>query len=105
MRTAGWTKAACSLDAPAEPLPAPTQWSDVERNSINTFELVLFQRFPVLRRVCDFMRENGAGSAHVSGSGSAVFGLFASEAAARTAESVIAMDPTLRTYICRTLAG
>jgi 4-diphosphocytidyl-2-C-methyl-D-erythritol kinase len=100
-----WLDESGMLEATGEPLPAPKQWSDVDKSSINTFELVLFQRFPLLRRVCDFMRENGAGTAHVSGSGSAVFGLFDSEAAARTAESVVAMDPSLRTFICRTLAG
>jgi 4-diphosphocytidyl-2-C-methyl-D-erythritol kinase len=100
-----WLDASGLLSDPGEALPAPAHWEDVDRNSTNTFEMVLFQRFPVLRRVCDFMRENGAGSAHVSGSGSAVYGLFTSETAARTAESVIAMDPTLRTYVCRTLAG
>jgi 4-diphosphocytidyl-2-C-methyl-D-erythritol kinase len=99
-----WLDDSALLTDPDEPLQLPVGWHDVERQSTNSFEMVLFQRYPVLRRICDFLRENGAGIAHVSGSGSAVFGLFASEAAARAAEVVVGMDPTLRTYVCRTLA-
>lgn len=89
----------------AEPeWPVPAYWDDVELRSINTFEEVLFDRYPGLRRVRDFMRDNGAGIAHVSGSGSAVFGIFSDIAAANAAQRVLALDSTLKVYLTHTLS-
>lgn len=55
-------------------------WSDVAKKATNDFERVLFKRFPELQRTRDFLREMGATIAMVSGSGSALFGIFESEA-------------------------
>jgi 4-diphosphocytidyl-2-C-methyl-D-erythritol kinase len=99
-----WLDESGILGEPEGPLPAPSNWPDVDQRSTNTFELVLFQRFPALRRVCDFLRDNGARCAHVSGSGSAVFGLFDSADSANAARQVLAMDPTLRTIETHTLS-
>lgn len=48
----------------------------------NDFEAVVFERFPQLAWLCDEMRMAGALASHLCGSGSAVYGIFASQAAA-----------------------
>jgi 4-diphosphocytidyl-2-C-methyl-D-erythritol kinase len=48
---------------------------DVERSE-NDLEAIAFGRWPVLRRFRDALRENGADTALLSGSGSSVFGVF-----------------------------
>jgi len=50
---------------------------------VNDFEAPVFERYPVLQSVRDGLREDGAGYAAMSGSGSAVFGVFESAEAAR----------------------
>ena len=42
----------------------------------NQFESVLFQHYPLLLKIKDFLVENGAFAALVSGSGSSIFGVF-----------------------------
>jgi 4-diphosphocytidyl-2-C-methyl-D-erythritol kinase len=51
-------------------------WSDVEQIAVNDFEKVLFQKFPALLQLRDALRQTGARIALVSGSGSAVFGVY-----------------------------
>ena len=52
---------------------------------VNDFQPVLEQRYPVIAQVCSDLYEQGAVFARMSGSGSAVFGLFRSERRMRTA--------------------
>lgn len=52
---------------------------------VNDFETSVFAKFPVIGEVKALMLERGAAYAAMSGSGSSVFGIFDSEAAAREA--------------------
>lgn len=47
-----------------------------KNNLVNDFEDVVFEEYPVIRGIKDSLYENGAIYASMSGSGSAVFGLF-----------------------------
>ncbi len=55
-------------------LPLP-EWKD---NLVNDFEASIFSKFPAVRQLKQMMYNNGAIYASMSGSGSAVFGLFSS---------------------------
>jgi 4-diphosphocytidyl-2-C-methyl-D-erythritol kinase len=61
-------------------------WDRLASDSLNDFESVVFSRHPVLAEIRDALMERGAGLARMSGSGSAVFGIFdSSEHAQETA--------------------
>ena len=51
----------------------------------NSFEAVVFPEYPALRLIKERLLQNGAAAAMMSGSGSTVFGLFKSAAAAQKA--------------------
>ncbi|HUP90018.1 MAG TPA: 4-(cytidine 5'-diphospho)-2-C-methyl-D-erythritol kinase [Longimicrobiales bacterium] len=55
---------------------APQDWDDVANKATNDFERVVFKRHPELERMRDSLREMGARIALLSGSGSALFGIF-----------------------------
>lgn len=57
---------------------------------VNDFQPVLEQRYPVIGRVRKELYEQGAAFAQMSGSGSAVFGLFSSESLMASAFQVLA---------------
>ena len=56
---------------------------------VNDFQPVLEQRYPVISRVCADFYEQGADFAQMSGSGSAVFGLFSSQTCMAAAYQVL----------------
>ncbi len=64
----------------------------------NDFERSAFEQHPALSTICQRLREQGADYAAMSGSGSTLFGLFASVDNAERAQSAF---PDLPTYICR----
>ena len=57
-------------------------WESAAAHAENDFFDVVAQRHPVVRRIRDSLRERGARIAMLTGSGSAVFGIFDSEPAA-----------------------
>jgi 4-diphosphocytidyl-2-C-methyl-D-erythritol kinase len=57
----------------------PRDWNDVAHQAVNDFEPVLFTRFPELAEYKKALVDTGAGAALLSGSGSALFGVYASE--------------------------
>ncbi len=75
---------------------APTLFERVFRND---FEPMLFRSYPELRTLRDELRDSGAFYAAVTGSGSAVFGVFESEQAARRAAR--RWSASLQCFVCR----
>jgi 4-diphosphocytidyl-2C-methyl-D-erythritol kinase len=55
----------------------------------NDFESLICRRFPRIREACQILLEHGALAAQLSGSGSAVFGIFSDRNKARKALSRI----------------
>ncbi len=78
-----WAEAATAEAAARD---SPSEWM------LNDFELVAFRQFPVLEEIKCRLREEGARHALMSGTGSAVFGLFDSSDAARRALAGIEAD-------------
>ena len=65
-------------------------WDDVAKAAVNDFEKVLFARFPQLRQLRDALHASGAAIALLSGSGSALFGVYADAGRAEQARSELA---------------
>lgn len=51
----------------------------------NDFEVIVFKKYPELVEIMDFLTHSGAFYAHMSGSGSSIYGLYASEKLAKRA--------------------
>ncbi|MCS6965299.1 MAG: 4-(cytidine 5'-diphospho)-2-C-methyl-D-erythritol kinase [Candidatus Kapabacteria bacterium] len=75
-----------------------------QRYLVNEFEPVLFAHYPVLRQLRDELLQAGAFYAAVTGSGSAVFGVFATEDEARRASRRWDHSP-IQTCVCRVFTG
>jgi 4-diphosphocytidyl-2-C-methyl-D-erythritol kinase len=75
----------------AEPRPdlsALVRSSDLSRwrnELVNDFEAPVLEAYPAIRSVKQLLNDQGAGYASLSGTGSAVYGLFRDAAAARDA--------------------
>jgi 4-diphosphocytidyl-2-C-methyl-D-erythritol kinase len=67
----------------------PNNWSDVAAGAVNTFETVVFSRYPQLSTACTELRASGAQVALLSGSGSAIFGIFDDAAACERAQRAL----------------
>jgi 4-diphosphocytidyl-2-C-methyl-D-erythritol kinase len=67
-------------------------WEALIRLAENAFEEALFPGRPELRRIRDRLRGLGAAPALLSGSGSAVFGIFSDPEAASTAEATESLE-------------
>ena len=98
-----WLDESGTLAAASAPWPPPESWEDVAARARNSFEPVLFDRFPILRELRDALRRAGAAIAMLSGSGSALFGVFADEAAATAAHRALVVTPHARIFRARTL--
>jgi 4-diphosphocytidyl-2-C-methyl-D-erythritol kinase len=80
------------------------------RTGANDLEKVVARRHPIVSKLVRALNKEGAFHASLSGSGSAVFGLFARRSAAQQAARVLAgprtfMTPTLTRRACRGLAA
>ena len=73
-------------------------------NLINDFEAVVFELEPEIRRARNALLNAGAGTALLTGSGSAVFGIFDSEDAQRRAIQTIELETGWRVFPCRMVA-
>lgn len=98
-----WLDQRAALPAAEASWAAPRSWQDVEKRASNTFESVLFERFPELARVRDLLQRAGAAIALLSGSGSALFGIFADPQTAAAAQQSLSREPHLRLHLARTL--
>lgn len=73
----GWLDAErCWSEDERREVSAPLDWDDVAGRATNDFERVIFKRYPQLEAMRDSLREMGARIALLSGSGSALFGIF-----------------------------
>ena len=82
-----WLDANGQLMAPRTHDISARSWHDVEQVAINDFEPVLFQRYPRLRELRDALRASGSSISLVSGSGAALFGVYADAAQAEAASA------------------
>lgn len=95
-------------------LPVPPKWlGDIETGDWeglaalqqNDFELVAFERTPALRATRDALVEAGALMARLTGSGSALFGVYLDESRARDAAHLVdAMDGVAAAIVVPTLS-
>jgi 4-diphosphocytidyl-2-C-methyl-D-erythritol kinase len=69
----------------------------------NDLEKVVLQQFPIIAQIKKKLLALGADGALMSGSGSAVFGLFANEAEARKAGKVFLNDSGYQVFVTETL--
>ena len=72
-------------------LEGPKAWKD---HLVNDFEVSVFSRFPEIKQIKETLYRLGATYASMTGSGSAVFGLFANEAAALKKEGEDQLEPS-----------
>jgi 4-diphosphocytidyl-2-C-methyl-D-erythritol kinase len=98
-----WLDERGELTQPRGQIALSRSWQDVENTAVNTFESVLFERFPALAELRDGLDACGATIAMVSGSGSALFGVFVADDAAREAQQGLAQHPGITTHLARTL--
>jgi 4-diphosphocytidyl-2-C-methyl-D-erythritol kinase len=77
-------------------------WERVSQRAHNDFELIVMEQLPALRHVLAALREHGAFMARMSGSGSAVFGIFdeaqACTAAARALHATLPQCTMIETH-------
>lgn len=71
-----WLDESGTLQPPTDASVCPQNWHDVERRAVNDFEPVIFARHPQLAHLRNSLRTSGADIALLSGSGSAVFGVY-----------------------------
>jgi 4-diphosphocytidyl-2-C-methyl-D-erythritol kinase len=98
-----WLDESGTLEPSATSWPALQGWQDVEGHAVNSFEPVLFSRHPILRELRDELRSAGAVMAMVSGSGSALFGVFTDQASALRAQHALGRRTDVRSLLTRTL--
>ncbi|MBE3132805.1 MAG: 4-(cytidine 5'-diphospho)-2-C-methyl-D-erythritol kinase [Acidobacteria bacterium] len=83
---------------------AAASWTDDLSQVANDLESCVVRRHPVIGEAVARLRAAGAAAAAMSGSGSAVFGLFIDAAGARRAVEPLA-QPGWTVFVTRTLAG
>ena len=103
-----------ALNAPAltssnaKPILSRSQASDdsasIDLNALhNDFELVVFRQEPEIERAKNALLKSGAGAAMLSGSGSAVFGIFENQDAQERAIQAIELETGWRAFPCKTV--
>jgi 4-diphosphocytidyl-2-C-methyl-D-erythritol kinase len=78
------------------------KWDDLLPLIENDFAPVMEREYPVLREIRQSLGERGAEAAMLSGSGSTVFGVFATERSTRTAAEGLDRRPGWRVWVTRT---
>jgi 4-diphosphocytidyl-2-C-methyl-D-erythritol kinase len=91
------------LREPREPQTLPVPWPTRAAQMINDLEPPVVRRHPEIGTLKSLLREAGAVAAAMSGSGSAVFGLFRTQAAAARALKPVSRQGA-RAYLTRTLS-
>lgn len=92
-------------EAVARTAAAFSNWAGVAALARNDFEEPIFERYPTLRTMKDSLIASGATIALLSGSGSALFGIFPDRQSLATASAALKrFDPELRLFEAATLA-
>lgn len=103
---AAWRRAAGHTVRSAGSVPAATTWAEVVAEAENDFEAALHPHHPSLPRLARVLREMGASPVLLSGSGSAVFGLFTGALLPPSRPEVEALAravvPGVRVFLTRT---
>lgn len=94
---------AAGLREPREPQMLPVPWPTRAAQMINDLEPPVVRRHPEIGALKAALREAGAVAAAMSGSGSAVFGLFRTQTAAARALQLVALQGA-KAYLTRTLS-
>jgi 4-diphosphocytidyl-2-C-methyl-D-erythritol kinase len=89
---------------PREPQMLPVPWPTRAAQMINDLEPPVVRRHPEIGALKSLLREEGAVAAAMSGSGSAVFGLFRTQAAAARAVKAVSGTGGVRARLTRTLS-
>lgn len=107
---AAYAEASLKLKLPADASitgsAVPGTWAGLAELQSNDFEGPVFARHPLLAEIRDALAGEGAAIARMTGSGSAVFGVFAERAAAAAAaERVRTMDGVAAARLVSTLSA
>lgn len=89
---------------PREPQILPVPWPTRAAQMINDLEPPVVRRHPEIGALKTLLREAGAVAAAMSGSGSAVFGLFRTQSAAARAVKAVSGTGGVRARLTRTLS-
>ena len=91
-------------DPPEEPEhPAFLRWEDVVAAVSNDFEAAWMDARPEIHAIKKALLAAGARAAGLSGSGSALFGLFDNAEAAHRARGMLSRDDGRRLYVARNI--
>ena len=84
--------------------PSVKSLDDLKTHMCNQFEKTLFKQYPILSEMKSLLLKNGAFGALVSGSGSAVFGVFREKNIQNQAYKNIECLQIGKIFSCETLA-
>ena len=77
-------------------------WKQVLEIAENDFEVPVFKAYPLLRDIKQQLMSQGAEVALLSGSGATVFGVFSTEAGARSAQAFFLNERTFKVFVAET---
>ena len=80
-------------------------WKQVLERAENDFEVPVFKAHPLLRDIKQQLISQGAKVALLSGSGATVFGVFSTEAGARSAQAFFLNEQTFKVFVAETCSG
>jgi 4-diphosphocytidyl-2-C-methyl-D-erythritol kinase len=80
-------------------------WKQVLEIAENDFEVPVFKAYPLLRNIKQHLISQGAEVALLSGSGATVFGVFSTEAGARSAQAFFLNEQTFKVFVAETCTG
>jgi 4-diphosphocytidyl-2-C-methyl-D-erythritol kinase len=80
-------------------------WKQVLEIAENDFEVPVFKAYPLLRDIKQQLMSQGAEVALLSGSGATVFGVFSTEAGARSAQAFFLNERTFKVFVAETCSS
>jgi 4-diphosphocytidyl-2-C-methyl-D-erythritol kinase len=80
-------------------------WKQILEIAENDFEVPVFKAYPLLRDIKQQLMSQGAEVALLSGSGATVFGVFSTEAGARSAQAFFLNERTFKVFVAETCSS